>query len=101
MTAYGNNLYVLDGASSIWNATMKNGNPTYGWNNFTAWSPALYTPLDPSTKHPLTGLKTLTAGAWKESSTGNLVVFATDDQGNIFYTTKSSSAWSQWKIFQQ
>lgn len=100
VTAYGNNLYVLDGASSIWNATMKNGNPTYGWNNFTAWSPALYTPLDSAT-YTLTGLKTLTAGAWKESSTGNLVVFATDDQGNIFYTTNSSSAWSQWKIFQQ
>jgi V8-like Glu-specific endopeptidase len=99
VTANGSNVYAVDQGGSMYSRSMKTNSPANGWNAWGTWGPNLYTPLD-SASHTLTGITSLTAATWKESSTDNQVVFAVDNQGNIYYTTYSSSTWSQWVIFQ-
>jgi hypothetical protein len=49
---------------------------------------------------PLDGVISITAGRWKEGgANGQPVLFALDDQGNIYLSTWETSRWRSWRSF--
>jgi hypothetical protein len=56
----------------------------------------------PSAASPpaLDGIISLTASRWRESSANTVpIVFATDDQGNVYLTTYENGNWKPWRSF--
>jgi hypothetical protein len=94
-------VFAIDAQGGLWTRTMKTRSSSDGWNDWTPWAVKLFAPV--ATNPPvLNDLTTLTAGQWQEPSSGDRVpvVFATDRQGNIYYTTHSrSQGWQSWLSF--
>ena len=92
-------VFAIDGTGSGWTRTAASSSPLAGWNPWTSWSVPLYAPVA-ATPPRLDGIVSLTASRWLES--GGLavpVVFATDQQGNIYVTTYESGQWQPWRSF--
>jgi hypothetical protein len=69
---------------------MKTHLSSDGWNDWESWSAILFGPV--AAKPPvLKDLVTLKAGRWQELGEIVPVVFATDEQGNIYYNTFQKS----------
>jgi V8-like Glu-specific endopeptidase len=94
-------IFGIDPQGGLWTRTMKSYSGSGGWKDWEKWTVPLYAPV--ATKPPvLNDLVTLAAGQWQEPTGGDRVpvLFATDRQGNIYYTTHSrSQGWQSWRSF--
>jgi hypothetical protein len=94
-------IFAIDAQGSLWTRTMRTRSSNDGWKDWEPWPMKLFAPN--ATQPPvLNDLVTLTAGQWQEPSSGDSVpvVFATDRQGNIYYTTHSrKQGWQNWRSF--
>lgn len=94
-------IFGIDPQGGLWTRTMKSYSSSGGWKDWEKWAVPLYAPV--ATKPPmLNDLVTLAAGQWQEPTGVDRVpvLFATDRQGNIYYTTHSrSQGWQSWRSF--
>ncbi len=92
-------VFAVDGTGDGWTRTATGGSPAAGWGAWQKWSVPLHAPA--AAKPPrLDGIVSLTASRWQEDQNKVLpVVFATDQQGNIYVTTLVDGAWRPWRSF--
>jgi hypothetical protein len=96
-------VFAIDKNGGLWTRIMKTASAKDGWEDWKPWSLALFAPV--AIDAPvLKDLVSLTAGQWQEPAGGDRVpvVFATDRQGNIYYTTHiKGQGWRKWLSFYQ
>ena len=93
-------VFGLDSAGGLWTRSIDATAPGEGWEAWGVWDVPLYSPQR-QTPVAMEDLVTLTASRWQESSGSTIVpvVFATDGQGNIYYTEFKSKGWQPWHSF--
>jgi hypothetical protein len=92
-------VFAVDSNGDSWSRSSQGSSPSSGWNGWSAWSVPLYAPKA-ATPPRLDGIISLTASRWRENSTSTIpVVFALDNQGNIYVTTYQSGGWKPWRSF--
>jgi hypothetical protein len=85
----------------LWTRTMISKSPADGWGPWSLWPMQLYAP-QAATPPVIDDLVSITASLWQEATGAAIipVVLATDQQGNIYYTTHSLDAgWRDWRSF--
>ena len=85
----------------LWTRTMVSQVPADGWGLWVLWPMQLYAP-QAATPPVIDDLVSITASRWQEATGAAIVpvVLATDQQGNIYYTTHSLNAgWEDWRSF--
>jgi hypothetical protein len=83
-------VFAIDVQGGLWTRTMKTHLSSDGWNDWESWSAILFAPV--TAKPPvLKDLVTLKARRWQEPGEIVPVVFAADEQGNIYYNTFQKS----------
>jgi hypothetical protein len=95
-------LFAVDTNGHLWIRTMLSKDPAIGWGTWQDWATSLYAPSVSNPQPPPFRIESLTASRWQEETGGDIVpvVFATDNQGNIYFTTHSrSSGWNPWRSF--
>jgi V8-like Glu-specific endopeptidase len=92
-------VFAVDSKGNSWSRSSKGTSPSSGWNAWSSWSVPRYAPKA-ATPPKLDGVIALSASRWRENSTNTIpVVFALDDQGNIYVTTYQSGGWKPWISF--
>jgi hypothetical protein len=92
-------VFAIDGTGNGWTRKATGSTPVANWEPWTSWSVPLYAPTA-ATPPALDGIISLTASRWLESgATVVPVVFATDQQGNIYVTTYVNGQWQPWRSF--
>jgi V8-like Glu-specific endopeptidase len=92
-------IFAIDRTGSGWTRTAAALSPDASWNPWTSWSVPLYAPKAARPAR-LDGIVSLTASRWQESlGVVAPVVFATDQQGNIYVTTHVNGKWEPWRSF--
>jgi hypothetical protein len=97
-------IFAVDRKGALWIRAMISRDPSKGWGAWQSWVTNLYAPASSSPRPPPEGIVSLTASRWQEETGGDIVpvVFATDNQGNIYFTAhQRSEGWSAWKSFYQ
>jgi hypothetical protein len=89
-------VFAIDGKGNGWTRTADGLTPLATWSPWASWSVPLYAP-QAATPPMLDGIVSLTASRWEESAVP--VVFATDQQGNIYVTTYVDGQWQPWRSF--
>jgi V8-like Glu-specific endopeptidase len=95
-------IFAVDEKGALWVRAMVSKDPSQGWGDWQPWATNLYAPSAKSLQPQPEGIVSLTASRWQEETGGDIVpvVFATDNKGNIYYTTHDrSGGWSAWRSF--
>lgn len=92
-------IFAVDSNGDSWSRSSQGSSPSSSWNVWSSWSVPLYAPKAASPPR-LDGIISLSASRWRESTSVIIpVVFALDDQGNIYVTTYESGNWKPWRSF--
>jgi hypothetical protein len=90
---------AVDGQGNSWSRSSTGASPSSGWSAWSAWNVPLYAPKA-SSPPKLDGIIALSASRWRESSAVAFpVVFALDQQGNLYVTTQEGGTWKPWRSF--
>jgi len=95
-------IFAVDEKGALWVRAMVSKDSSQGWGDWQPWATNLYAPSAKSLQPQPEGIVSLTASRWQEETGGDIVpvVFATDNKGNIYYTTHDrSGGWSAWRSF--
>ncbi len=95
-------IFAVDEKGALWVRAMVSKDSSQGWEDWQPWATNLYAPSAKSLQPQPEGIVSLTASRWQEETGGDIVpvVFATDNKGNIYYTTHDrSGGWSAWRSF--
>lgn len=92
-------VFAVDSNGDSWSRASQGSSPSSSWNGWSSWSVPLYAPKAASPPR-LDGIISLSASRWRENTSITIpVVFALDDQGNIYVTTYESGNWKPWRSF--
>jgi hypothetical protein len=94
-------VFAVDSSGGLWTRMMVSSSPGSGWIDWEPWPMELYAP-QAAAPPVLDDLISLTASRWQEQTVGNIVpvVLATDRQGNLYYTTHTTTGvWEPWRSF--
>jgi hypothetical protein len=92
-------VFAVDSNGNSWSRSSQGSSPSSSWNAWSSWGVPLYAPKAASPPR-LDGIISLSASRWRESTSVTIpVVFALDDQGNIYVTTYESGNWKPWRSF--
>ena len=91
-------VFAVTANGETWTRTASKDSPDGGWNAWWEWSVPRYAPRA-AAPPKLDGIVSLTAGRWLEGTNIVPVVFATDNQGNIYITTHVNGYWQPWRSF--
>jgi hypothetical protein len=94
-------VFAVDSSGGLWTRMMVSSSPGSGWIDWETWPMELYAP-QAAAPPVLDDLISLTASRWQEQTVGNIVpvVLATDRQGNLYYTTHTTTGvWEPWRSF--
>ncbi len=92
-------VFTIDKNGDGWARACMGNSPESNWNSWSPWSVPLYAP-NAASPPKLKGIVSITANRWQENSLKTKpVVFATDEQGNIYVTTFEGDKWKPWLSF--
>lgn len=92
-------VFAVDSNGDSWSRSSQGSSPSSSWNAWSSWNVPLYAPKAASPPE-LDGIISLSASRWRESISVTIpVVFALDNQGNIYVTTYESGKWNPWRSF--
>lgn len=92
-------VFAVDSNGDSWSRSSQGSSPGSGWNAWSSWVVPLYAPKAASPPR-LDGIIALSASRWRESISVTIpVVFALDEQGNIYLTSYENGNWNAWRSF--